>query len=126
MPANRRGLNAGEVLAAAGPPFVSQRQDNCETWFYKGTDTALENRMVVVQLCIGGGQVFGSADDGLDVAQARGKFALLAFARAEAGDVAQMRVQLFQALPAGGGDGKGVFVEVLRPLRQQVAFVEYP
>ena len=51
MPANRRGLNAGEVLAAAGPPFVSQRQDNCETWFYKGTGTALENRMVVVQLC---------------------------------------------------------------------------
>ncbi len=48
---DRRGLNAVEVLAIAGNPLARQRQDNCETWLYKGSDVALENRMVVVQLC---------------------------------------------------------------------------
>lgn len=48
---DRRGLTAVEVLAIAGAPLARQRLDNCETWLYKGSDTALENRMVVVQLC---------------------------------------------------------------------------
>lgn len=48
---DRRGLNAVEVLAIAGSPLARQRQDNCEAWLYKGSDVALENRMVVVQLC---------------------------------------------------------------------------
>lgn len=48
---DRRGLTAVEVLAIAGSPLARQRLDNCETWLYKGSDTALENRMVVVQLC---------------------------------------------------------------------------
>lgn len=48
---NYPGTTAAEVLLIAGPPLATQRQNNCETWFYPGTDYALANRMVVVELC---------------------------------------------------------------------------
>ena len=67
--------------------------------------------MVVAQLRVGGFEVFAGADDGLHVAQARGEFALLAFACAVTGEFAQAGMKLLQALPAGGGNGEGVFAE---------------
>lgn len=48
---NYPGTTAAEVLIIAGRPLATQRQDNCETWFYPGTDYALANRMLVVELC---------------------------------------------------------------------------
>lgn len=48
---NYPGTTAAEVLMIAGRPLATQRQDSCETWFYPGTDYALANRMVVVELC---------------------------------------------------------------------------
>lgn len=48
---NRPGMAAAEVLLIAGEPDSRQRQGNCSTWFYRGTDTALENKLILVSLC---------------------------------------------------------------------------
>lgn len=48
---SRTGLEAADVLLIAGEPDARQRTGKCETWFYTGTDYALQGKKVVVQLC---------------------------------------------------------------------------
>lgn len=48
---DRTGMDAADVLLIAGEPDARQRTGKCETWYYVGTDSALEGRKVVVQLC---------------------------------------------------------------------------
>lgn len=52
-----RGMDGGQVLQIAGSPDSRQRQwdDSCggivEKWFYAGSDSALQGKTVVVELC---------------------------------------------------------------------------
>lgn len=51
-----KGVEGGEVMSIAGSPDVRQFDGACvggrgEKWFYRGTDSVLAGKTVVVELC---------------------------------------------------------------------------